>query len=103
MPDLDNLAMARGVLSHGAVMRSLWLSCVLAVAAPAAAWAQAAPSPAQVDKVRATVQQLEQKLAQAASQRSQLTARYQQQLTAIDRLKKQKASWRRDRELNAAQ
>ena len=103
MPDLDNLAMARRVLSDVPVIRSLWLSCVLAVAVPAAAQAQSTPSPAQVDKARTSVQTAEQKLAQLAAQRSQLTARYQQQLTAIDRLKKQKASWRRDRELNAAQ
>ena len=30
-------------------------------------------------------------------------ARYQDELTAVDKLKKQKASWRRDRELNTAQ
>jgi hypothetical protein len=103
MPDLDNLAMARGVLSDGLVLRGLWLSCVLAVVAPAIASAQAAPSPAQVQKAQTSVTAAEQKVGQLAAQRSQLTARYQQQLTAIDRLKKQKASWRRDRELNTAQ
>lgn len=97
--------MARRVLSDVPVIRSLWLSCVLAVAAPAVAQGQGTftPSPAQVDKARTSVQTAEQKLAQLAGQRGQLTVRYQQQLTAIDRLKKQKASWRRDRELNAAQ
>jgi hypothetical protein len=103
MPDLDNLAMARGVLFDGPVLRRLWLSCVLGVVAPAIASAQAAPSAAQVDKARTSVAAAEQKVGQLGAQRSQLTARYQQQLTAIDRLKKQKASWRRDRELNSAQ
>jgi hypothetical protein len=103
MPDLDNLAMARGVLFDRPVLRVLWLSCVLAVTAPAVAKAQATPSPAQVDKARTSEQAAEQKVGQLVAQRAQLTARYQQQLTAIDRLKKQKASWRRDRELNSAQ
>jgi hypothetical protein len=73
------------------------------VVAPAIATAQTAPSAAQVDKARTSVAAAEQKVGQLAAQRSQLTARYQQQLAAIDRLKKQKASWRRDRELNSAQ
>jgi hypothetical protein len=89
--------MAHAVLSQGAVLRSVWLACVLAVAVPAAAWAQSAEQAAVV------VTGAEHKVASLLAQRGQLTARYQQQLAAVDRLKKQKASWRRDRELNAAQ
>jgi hypothetical protein len=103
MPDLDNLPMAQAVQPRGPVLRHLWLSCVLAVVAPAIASAQAAPSAAQVDRARTSVAAAEQKVSQLGAQRGQLTARYQQQLTTIDRLKKQKASWRRDRELNSAQ
>lgn len=85
------------------MLRNLWLTCVLVTVAPAAAWAQSAPAAAQVEKAQTTVATAEQRLAMLAAQRTQLTARYQQQLSAVDRLKKQKASWRRDRELNGAQ
>lgn len=97
------LGVARGLLSSRTVLRSVWLTCVLLVVAPAAAWAQSVPQPAAVIKAEGTVIAAEQKVGQLAAQRAQLTARYQQQLSAIDRLKKQKASWRRDRELNTAQ
>jgi hypothetical protein len=77
----------------------------------ATAWAQSAPttavsvepSPAVVDKARSVAAAADQKLAQLSAQRRPLVARYQQQLAAVDGLKKQKASWRRDRELNTAQ
>lgn len=75
----------------------------LAMAVPAVGWAQSAPAPAVVDKAQVQVTTADAKVAQLLGQRGQLTARYQQQLAAIDRLKKQKASWRRDRELNTAQ
>ncbi len=98
--------MAQGVLLRRPVLR-LWLTCLLAMAVPAVGWAQSAPtarvSPAAVDKGQGNITRAEQKVAALVGQRGQLTARYQQQLSAIDRLKKQKASWRRDRELNTAQ
>ena len=59
--------------------------------------------PANVDKARSVATSAAQKLATLVTQRAPLVARYQQQLAAIDSLKKQKASWRRDRELNTAQ
>jgi len=78
-----------------------------AMAVPTASWGQSvpisAPSPAVVDKAQAQVTTADAKVTQLLGQRGQLTARYQQQLATIDRLKKQKASWRRDRELNTAQ
>ncbi len=106
------LDVAQGVLPPGLVLRRFSLICALAVAVPAASWAQsgptpapakAAPSPAVVDKAQAAVTTAEKNVATLIAQRGQLTTRYQQQLAAIDRLKKQKASWRRDRELNTAQ
>ena len=92
------------------MLRNLWLTCVLSVVS-ATAWAQSAPTavvsvspnPAVVDKARSVAAAAEHKRAQLAAQRAPLAARYQQQLAAIDSLKKQKASWRRDRELNGAQ
>lgn len=41
----------------------------------------------------------ERKVAQLAAQRAALAKTYAEQLEAVDRLKKQRASWRRDREL----
>lgn len=102
--------MAHRVLLPGLVLRSFWLTVALAMAVPAVGRAQSAPSPgsvapapAIVNKAQAQVATADAKVTQLLGQRGQLTARYQQQLAAIDRLKKQKASWRRDRELNTAQ
>jgi hypothetical protein len=77
------------------VLRTLYLACVL-VMAPAVALAQAVP---QTTAAQATVVADEQGVTQAAIRRAQTAQRYQDQLAAIDRMKKQKASWRRDREL----
>lgn len=85
------------------VLRSLWLTCVLMVAS-ATAWAQPVqPSPAAVDRAQLTAKSADGKLAELGAQRVQLRRQYDDQLNAIDRLKKQKPSWRRDRELNKAQ
>jgi hypothetical protein len=73
--------------------------CLLAVVATTTAWAD----PSATDKAQAAQTAAEQRSGQLATQRAQLTARYQDELGSIDRLKKQKASWRRDRELNTAQ
>lgn len=100
---IRHLDVAHRVLRPKAVLRSFWVTIALAMAIPAIGWAQAVPAPAIVDKANAAVTGAAQKINQLVAQRGQLTARYQQQLAAIDRLKKQKASWRRDRELNGAQ
>lgn len=84
------------------VLRSVWLFCVLTVAS-ATAWAQPAQPAPVVEKARQSAKAAEQKLAQLTAQRADLRRRYDEQLVAIDRFKKQKASWRRDRELNKAQ
>ena len=81
------------------VLRSLWLTCVLSVAS-AAAWGQSASS---VDRALVVERSGEQKLSQLLVQRAQLLRHYQEQLAAIDRLKKEKPSWRRDRELGSLQ
>ncbi len=64
--------------------------------APAVAWAQSAQ---QTVAVQTTVAADEAKVSQVATRRAQSAQRYQDELAAVDRLKKQKASWRRDREL----
>lgn len=101
------LGVARVLLSCSSVLRGLWLACALTVAS-AAAWAQPAPSaavPAQstVERAQHDARAAEQRLATLTNQRAQLRRRHDAQLAAVDRLKKQKVSWRRDRELNKAQ
>ncbi len=74
-----------------------WLTFVLAIA-PAVAWADSAAT----DHAQATETAAEQKASGLAAQRAQLMQQFQRQTDAIDRLKKEKASWRRDRELRGA-
>ncbi|HEX7704771.1 MAG TPA: hypothetical protein VF403_28720 [Kofleriaceae bacterium] len=78
------------------VLRSLMLICLLLVTAPVTAWAELAQQTAQA---QTTVSTDETKVTQLSAQRTKTAQRYQDQLGAVDRLKKQKASWRRDREL----
>jgi hypothetical protein len=91
-----HLGVARGVLRPVAVSR-WFLALVLSVAsATGSAMAQSAPVTA---KAQADASVLEQKATQLGTQRGALAKTYAEQLEAIDRLKKQRASWRRDREL----
>lgn len=84
------------------MLRSVWLTCVLVVA-PAAAWGQSSDQTRTVEVAQAKVSTATQKLTQLQSQRSQLATKLAQQVATVDSLKKQKASWRRDRALNTAQ
>ncbi|MEO8549855.1 MAG: hypothetical protein ABI678_07770, partial [Kofleriaceae bacterium] len=77
------------------MLRRLYL-CFVLMAFPAIAWGQSVPAAQQ------TVKTDEQKVSQVAAQRGSVAQRYQDQLATVDRLKKQKASWRRDRELRAS-
>lgn len=81
------------------MLRVLRVLCLLAVVVSTTAWAD----PSATDRAHAAETAAEQRAGQLAAQRTQLNARYQDELASIDRLKKQKASWRRDRELNTAQ
>jgi hypothetical protein len=78
-------------------MLRLWLTFVLAIA-PAVAWADSAAT----DRAQATETAAEQKAGALGTQRAQVMQQFQHQTDAIDRLKKEKASWRRDRELRSA-
>jgi hypothetical protein len=80
------------------VLRVLRVICLVA-AVSTAAWAD----PSATNKAQAAEIAAEQRVGQLTAQRAQLNTRYQEELAAIDRLKKSKASWRRDRELNTAQ
>ena len=77
------------------MLRSLYLTLVLTMA-PAIAWGQ---SVQQTQAAQQKVRSDEQNVGRLGAQRSTVAQRYQDQLAAVDRLKKQKASWRRDREL----
>jgi len=77
------------------LLRSLYLTLVLTMA-PAIAWGQ---SVQQTQAAQQTVRSDEQNVGRLGAQRTTVAQRYQDQLATVDRLKKQKASWRRDREL----
>jgi len=62
-----------------------------------------APAPsAATDQAQAAIDRDLRERAQIAAQRDPIAARYEGELREIDRLKRQKASWRRDRQLRAA-
>src|SRR5690348_6471278 len=86
--------MARGVLFCGSMSR-WWLALAL-VTASAVAVAQPAPA---TDRAIQAATAAEQQVQRLGQERAELNARYQDELTDIDRLKKERASWRRDREL----
>jgi hypothetical protein len=73
------------------------------VVAPATAWAQSSDQTRTVEVAQNQVASATQKLTQLQSQRAQLAGKLAQQVATVDSLKKQKASWRRDRALNTAQ
>jgi hypothetical protein len=93
----------------------LWVVCALAVAS-ATAWAQPGPSPAQTavatgataaqtaatDQALAAVSQALRNVSQIATARNKLDQQYKDQLAASDRLKNERQSWRRDRDLRAS-
>jgi len=76
-----------------------WLLAIALTVASATAWGQSAQV---TDQAVATLRDAEKKVGQLGQQRQQLQAKYAGELDAIDRLKKQHASWNRDRELRAA-
>src|SRR6476646_8326720 len=86
-----------------------WLVLILTVAS-ATAWGQPAQTAvatapgaaASTDRAQAESQAAERRVGQLAAQRASLAKRYQDELDRIDGLKKQKASWRREREVSAS-
>ena len=94
-------------------MLKLWVACALTVAS-AAVWAQPAPEPATAaqvspsvvaatDHARGAVVAAGQRIKAIAAQRDRLKQHFADQTAAIDRLKNERQSWRRDRELNTSQ
>ena len=77
---------------------SRWL-LVLVLAVASATGIAHAQSPQTTARAQSDTVAIERKAGQVAAARSALAKTYAEQLEAIDRLKKQRASWRRDREL----
>jgi hypothetical protein len=83
------------------LMSRWWLVLAIAVASSTAS-AEPHPSTPSVAVTAATetaMKNAEQRVARLATRREALARRYQDELEHIDRLKNQRASWRRDREL----
>lgn len=81
---------------------SRWLLVLAVAVASSTASAeprQPTPSAAVTATTETAVKSAEQLAARLAAKREALAKRYQDQLAQIDRLKNQRASWRRDREL----
>ncbi|MGE0872712.1 MAG: hypothetical protein AB7P03_29420 [Kofleriaceae bacterium] len=83
-------------------MLRFWLTVALMVASTHL-WGQPAAtgSPAATARAQDAARGVERRLGVVSANRGQLARAYEEQLTAIDRLKQQRASWRRDRELRA--
>ena len=83
--------------TRGAISRAVLRVCLvwLLAMAPVVAWAEPQATEVAVAAAGAAGKQL----AQLTAQQAQLAKQYQDQLAAVDRLKKEKASWRHDREL----
>jgi len=81
---------------------SRWLLVLALLVVSATASAQSGPSTdltAVTDNAATTAKDAEYRVARLAMNRAELAQRYQDELDAIDRLKKQRASWHHDREL----
>lgn len=85
-------------------MRRWWLILALSVASATASAESrqpvaSSPGAAATVKAESAAKLAERQVAQLTELRATLAKRYQEELGAIDRLKNQRASWRRDREL----
>ena len=79
-----------------------WLLVLTLSVVSSAAWAESGQSThlaVATDNAGTAAKDADQRVGQLARHRMTLAARYQEELDAIDRLKNQRASWRRDREL----
>jgi len=77
----------------------LVLAVVVASSTASAEPRQPAPPVAVTATTETATRSAEQRVARLATRREDLAKRYQDELAQIDRLKNQRASWRRDREL----
>ncbi|MCX5747334.1 MAG: hypothetical protein NT062_33115 [Proteobacteria bacterium] len=83
-------------------MRRFVLALVFAVTASAVGAGAARADASQLaatDRAEASAAQGERRVVDLAQRRAKLAAQYEDELRGIDKLKKQRASWRRDREI----
>ena len=78
---------------------SRWLLVLAVTVAHATVWADSRQPVAVTDTAESTTKIAERRVAQLTVHRAVLAKRYKDELDQIDRLKNQRASWRRDREL----
>jgi hypothetical protein len=78
---------------------SRWVIMLVLTVASATASAQPAQPPATTTKPQTDTRSLEKRIGLLATQRNQLAQKFEDETKAIDRLKQQRPSWRRDREL----
>jgi hypothetical protein len=78
-----------------------WLIVLVLAVAPAIASAQSSPTSV-TQKAQDDVRVTERRVTTLNANRNALAKQYEDQLRAVDRLKEQRASWRRDRELKDA-
>jgi hypothetical protein len=85
---------------EGVMSRWLMVLAIVVASSTASAESREAAQPVAVTTMtEGAVKSAEQQASQLAVKRETLARRYQNQLDQIDRLKNQRASWRRDREL----
>ena len=80
---------------------SRWLIMLVLTVAPATVLAQPA-RPAATAKAQDDLRSVERRVVQLTAAHNVLATQYAAQLEAIDRLKKQRKSWRQERELRTA-
>jgi hypothetical protein len=76
-----------------------WLLVLFLTMASAIAWAQPVPPAEITAKAQEVVSAAERRVGTLASRRQALAARYEGELSAIDRLKQKKKTWNQEREL----
>jgi hypothetical protein len=80
-----------------------WMLVLVLTVGFSTAWAQSVPSSRETARSEATVAELERRVASQTALRNQLAQKFEEQNEAVQRLKREKASWRRDRELRDLQ
>ena len=95
----EHLRVAQRLLCLTAMCR--WLLVLLLTMASAVAWAQSVPPANITAKAQEVATAAERRVGQLAAQRQALAARYEGELSAIDRLKQKKKTWNSERELKS--
>jgi hypothetical protein len=93
----EHLSVARRLLSLTSMFR--WLITLVLLVASATAWAQSGSPASATAKAQEVAAAAERKVTTLLGQKGPLAVRYEGELRAIDRLKQQKKTWNREREL----